>query len=605
MSAMVQNTRELEALAASCGNWGKFVPCQKDPDTSKLWVVFSHVRIPEGKFAQSKVMNMLEGHKLYLNCAENQWYTKGIGSFSTSLPDTVHQILDVTQPFKTTFVGHSMGAYLSLLIGKLSENSRYISTSPELYLGLAHSRSFENGVNGSGAMRNLDDISSGFHKSNSGCVFFGAYDPIDCYFLAQDMTNNIGSVFEVPHHHGVTEYFTGNKLYHEILTSNVDSDLWRSLEERNHLFDRGHHGTQKQYLHFYNTFRDYLDGAEASVLKERASTFARWNNPGWQELRSKVWHQLNEPVLSFEAARKAYHYQPDLIQFIDVYGNACLRYGEKSKLCDVIDSMSEAQRQHTVGKRLIENTLEQFGVNFYQNLIHDPEAQPSLTEFNGETPPDVTKDERPADAETLYKLNTNKKFEAVLSLTSPTLNENFRYDIELAPARAIALIYYGDSSAGLRLLQVLDNRGAKDKYFARALITAAQKLHSVDLLQRYLKLDIPGHWKLNFSKILKPCLQFVRSPALIANILVELAKYKYDNLESTIEELLNRYQSIEMQRSVAQLIPLYANHDAFEPEYRVPLLKFMKDAKLDLILHEWLPEISRSRVEIDLLQPNT
>ena len=92
---------------------------------------------------------------------------------------------------------------------------------------------------------------------------------------------------------------------------------------------------------------------------------------------------------------------------------------------------------------------------------------------------------------------------------------------------------------------------------------------------------------------------------MIANILVELAKYKYDNLESTIEELLNRYQSIEMQRSVAQLIPLYANHDAFEPEYRVPLLKFMKDAKLDLILHEWLPEISRSRVEIDLLQPNT
>ena len=41
------------------------------------------------------------------------------------------------------------------------------------------------------------------------------------------------------------------------------------------------------------------------------------------------------------------------MQFIDTYGNACIRNREMKRLTYLLDSLKPAQRKHRIGRRLI------------------------------------------------------------------------------------------------------------------------------------------------------------------------------------------------------------------------------------------------------------
>ena len=503
------------------------------------------------------------------------------------MAETVKFILDELNINSAFFVGHSMGAYPSLLLGKLNATSQFISTSPELFIGLKHSRSFENSVLGTGKYRDLETITDQFHNKKNGLTFFGAYDPIDCYFLAQDMVDKIGPIYEVPHHHGVTEYFTSNRIYTDILQASLDDPLWSKMEKRNFLFPKGTHGTKTQYLHFYDSYCAYLDHTDEDILRAKASTFSQWANPGWQEVRSKIWARLGEPSLALDAARLAYMRQPDLMQFIDIYGSTCLQYGEHTKLCDVIDSMSPAQREHPVGSRLLNKITEKLGKNFQVHLSASLEqSAPPLYSSALRHPSNVAPNLRPADAAQLYKLNVEKRFDEVLELTCPRQNPKFEFDSALAPARALALIYSGDRASGLRLLRELALRGAKGKYFARALITAGQKTRSIELLRLYLQLDFGIKWRKSFSKFLKPCLNFISSPNLIAKIIVELAHCQDESLESVLSDI----QDDDLRYAVARLIPIHIDASSLKAKPRRIIGAFLNRANLSILAEVWTAE---------------
>ena len=364
----------LRDLANKAGVYAKL---DEQPSSSRLWIVFSHIDIPSGKFAQTNVFKNIEGNKLFLNCARNSWYAKGISGFSSSIKETIEKLAPLNEAFDVAYVGHSMGAYLSAQCGLQTPQVTFLATSPELKLGLSGTRSRAHNVKS----KQGPEIQSSYADKSNGLILFGAYDPIDCLFLSETKKlNELGCVHEVPHHHGVTEYLTSNNIYVPLLNSLSGNKHYTSvLTRRRQLFPIYSFGSAEQYKHFFDTYNGFThDNYQVSRLKNNVGEFSEWSNPGWQDLRSKVLESIGDFDGALLAAKNAYLAERDIIEYAYNYGVLSLKADHKEIVFGILDSFKSFHRRHQLGQMLSNAAREKYGVlyrpskyNERQDLAHE------------------------------------------------------------------------------------------------------------------------------------------------------------------------------------------------------------------------------------------
>lgn len=282
--------------AAFHTDFANYVPCEKAPEL--LWIIASHIDIPRGKFAQSHIFKHLDGCKLFLNVPENSWYQQGIGPQCDSIGELVREITYFSRNFsRVRAVGHSMGAYLALALQHSSDIEAAIISSPEPNLLVRHSRSHTNDVKPQRGWRNLTRRFLGRSSSAASLTLFGAYDPIDAYYLAhlEDDMDLYRRVLAVPHHHGVTEYLTGHRVYLQVL-SNVRTGADLLVERKLANLPRTF-GTRGQYLSFYQLHVALADDADEARVLRLIKGREKWKNAGWRTLTARAlmkYGQLDE-----------------------------------------------------------------------------------------------------------------------------------------------------------------------------------------------------------------------------------------------------------------------------------------------------------------------
>ncbi len=116
------------------------------PGTSRtLDLIFSHTYIPPGKFNLKRDSQHSPNWRLFLNCAGNDYYQRGIPGVAASVDRTAAWLARVIAGLDVSFVraiGVSMGGYAALLFGHLLSADCIISVGPEIVIGVPHDRSF-------------------------------------------------------------------------------------------------------------------------------------------------------------------------------------------------------------------------------------------------------------------------------------------------------------------------------------------------------------------------------------------------------------------------------------------------------------------------------
>jgi pimeloyl-ACP methyl ester carboxylesterase len=332
---------------------GDFARIVEDPSSDRLWCVFSHINVPRGKFSQSRVFEKMPGKKIFLNSNDNDWYQKGVEGIADTparlLAWIGSQIRDYS-PNKVTIVGHSMGGYMAARAATRFPNIRFVVTSPELQLGVPRSRSAHHGVKvgrKSAWVRNTGDRP----LPTNGLVLFGAFDPIDAYFLAQPQTHELfgTAVRECAYHHGVTEYLSANGHYVPLLKNPASAAV--PLKVNGILAPAFTWGDAEQYAAFYHTYCLFKSGASATDRALR--TYAGWTNPGWQSLRHHIFERAGEHGLARDAAELAFEVAPDVPEYAENLVRACVQSKDKRRLAAMVDHIQFAFPRHTLGKRAL------------------------------------------------------------------------------------------------------------------------------------------------------------------------------------------------------------------------------------------------------------
>lgn len=615
-----------ERISATISSGGDLARFEEDRNSNRIFVVFSHVDIPAGKFAQSRAVSHLPGSKIFLNCLDNKWYSDGIDKFSEDIPTTVENLLSLVEDFDPFFVGHSMGAYLSLICGNICENAKFVSTSPELFLGLPGSRSFRNDVRGRPAWGNVEDLRDKFHSKPNGVTLFGAYDPIDCYFLSDpEKLSGLGRVYEMPHHHGVTEYMTHYKFYDHFLSGVGENKRDESRYiAREHFAPVGTFGTPEQYRHFYEAFWAYSNSrSDKANLRKFVSEHSNWINPGWQELRSKIFYTLGENANSLTAAFSAYAFQPNLMQFIDTYANACFRMQDAKRICDLIDGLDREQRAHNVGVRVINRAHKAFGKLFRMSMNASNDVEPdsveNTLENDGEAPAAYPFSEYGApsidnDPEIISKIHqaiSVEDYEYILGATTRVSGNEIPNTELLAIYRSLALVMVGDKAAAIRALRASDIQTNGSRRTARICLDVAYNTRSAEFIEAYLNMELDTKVRKLHAKRLSRTLEFVTDPDLISKIVIELSIY-HNDLERALSRLYLEARKHGTLKNIAETVIEGLQDKQITFENKQDIAVFLSKCGLRTTALSWsmpastssgLQNLGQSQQAYDLLYP--
>ncbi|ATQ70855.1 hypothetical protein CQW49_23165 (plasmid) [Methylosinus trichosporium OB3b] len=177
--------------------------------SEELYMVFSHIGFPRGKFAQSTLLSGARVDRLYLNTMDNDWYQRDIDQTADRLAETISSL----GPRRITCAGSSMGAYASMLFGCRLGAQRVIAVAPEIKIGEPWQRSFL--LN---RTRVYDPRYTNLHDtiaSASGVeIYVAAYDLIDLGGFDERLLDYAGvSVKFLSGDHKVSERLDWRRLY--------------------------------------------------------------------------------------------------------------------------------------------------------------------------------------------------------------------------------------------------------------------------------------------------------------------------------------------------------------------------------------------------------
>ena len=358
MHGEIKNIRRKATIYDHASPFLRIVPDEED--TGTLWVVFSHVDTPEGKFAQSRVFESISGSKVFLNCATNSWYQAGIGGELDNVEKLVKYLASVAVSYKKVrVVGHSMGAYMALAMQHSAHLEYAVISSPEPDLLVDQSRSALNGVKPMAGWQSLSRRFGNRSYLSPGVVVYGSYDPVDAYFIA-NLERHHGlyrCVVCAPHHHGVTEYLSNLGVYSNFLARPFET--LKMLLSKRMVDYPSRFGTPNAYRDFYELYRLMKLRAPDDTLVKAFQKRSNWENKGWQTLRASAMRrvgQLQHAIGTLEA----------ILDPLSFYSDPALEYarclrqeGNTKRIKTFLDQIDE-YKVATVARSRIVDTLTSF-----------------------------------------------------------------------------------------------------------------------------------------------------------------------------------------------------------------------------------------------------
>ena len=323
-----------------------FVRCV-DGGRDLLWIVASHVDLPRGKFGQSRVFARKPGSKVFLNCDGNSWYQQGVGPDLPSFDALLHALVEHAARFKQVrVVGHSMGAYLALVLQHEIDAQYCFVSSPEPILGIEASRSDLNRVRIVPEWRDLYERYAGRKPLSPGVAFYGAYDPVDAYFLSQIERHFplYCRLLVVPHHHGVTEYLAGHGRYGDLLEG---ENGVRAVYRNKLAFYPSDFGTKHAFKDYYELYRAFR-ARDLDALKERLAKRPKWHNAGYLELRARALSSLGRYEEAVEVAETAIDWNLSYGEPIVTMARALRRSGNRKKALWLLAKLEGAVAERSV-----------------------------------------------------------------------------------------------------------------------------------------------------------------------------------------------------------------------------------------------------------------
>lgn len=144
-----------------------------------LIVVFSQVRVPEGKFGLERLFARTRHSCLFLNDTNNGWYL----GLEDQIDAVVEQAVLATTAQQVVYYGSSMGGFGALTTGVRRRDGEVHAFGPELRLGRPGSQSRYYGVPPDDPRcpditEPLEGFAHPFH------LYFGIYDPVDAAQVA-------------------------------------------------------------------------------------------------------------------------------------------------------------------------------------------------------------------------------------------------------------------------------------------------------------------------------------------------------------------------------------------------------------------------------------
>lgn len=323
-----------------------------------LFVVFSHVDVPSGSFAQSRVMRALGADALFVNPLRNDWYGGPVAGLSNSLADMATRFEQLSQAIgrPLCFVGHSMGAYAALVVAAHIDGSSYLATSPEPVIGMPGSRSRKHGLRRWHALTR--SMRNPYIEKAKGAVLWGWQDPIDAYFLASDdaRSGRYGDVFWVDHHHGITEYLNQKKGYLDILTGVRENQLDQNTSDLiNPLATVGDRNLMDA---FYQVHVQFEKSRSANASPDPGTVSAglelrQWQNAGAQHLLSIIMKDCGRLDDAQEMALTSVQLSPYNHEYVANCGRLAIKRDDAATLRNLLADVENENISHKAYEKFL------------------------------------------------------------------------------------------------------------------------------------------------------------------------------------------------------------------------------------------------------------
>lgn len=308
---------------------------ERDEESDLLWIVFSHIKIPAGKFGQARIFRAVDGNVLYVNCANNSWYQSGTGGELNTLQRLIESLVEFAGQFKRVRVaGHSMGGYPALILQHLNIAEFSFVSSPEPVLRLAESRSERHGVD---CFQNWGDLAKKFDSSakpGPGLTLYGVYDHVDAYFIHHAYENQhlYDQIYTVPSQHGVLLYLIALDEYKPLLEDQASTTARLLAADQIGTLDR--FGTKEQFLDQYNLAACISESPfEEKRALENIERNKDWDNPGYKLAAAKVFRALGKRDVEFQIIES-------IASTPTTFNAACIYYARLLKKRNELDKLN-------------------------------------------------------------------------------------------------------------------------------------------------------------------------------------------------------------------------------------------------------------------------
>lgn len=207
---------------------GTFVRCTAGRGSGVLAVVFSQVRVPEGRFGLSRLFDGTRHPALFVNQPDGRWYRDSADVVDAALARAV----GATGAARVIFYGSSMGGYGALAAAARHPQAEAIAFAPDFRIGEAASRSAEAGLEPVAGEPSLADLLAARDPARTDVVI-GLFDPYDAGVAARlaDVGRPGRSVIPVRSGHEVHDHLYTVNVIRRIIGT-FDRGVAPSIAER-------------------------------------------------------------------------------------------------------------------------------------------------------------------------------------------------------------------------------------------------------------------------------------------------------------------------------------------------------------------------------------
>lgn len=242
-----------------------------------LFVLFSQVRVPQGKFGLSRLIGGTQHAGLFLNDHRGRWYLEQ----DKAIDDLIEEAKIRSGAKRLVYYGTSMGGYGALATGLRRQDGAIIAYGTDIPLGLPLSQSAD------AKLQDPRDL-IGELKSESRhpvTLCWGLFDPSDAAswaLCAQNISNPQVSLVPVGSGHAVHDHLHTVNIIRRMV-KNPDNGLADWCAKRGVL---AHSPDPTAHMRFFELAAAF-DRGEA-IKPEEAQALGLDTNPGLQRLAAEI-----------------------------------------------------------------------------------------------------------------------------------------------------------------------------------------------------------------------------------------------------------------------------------------------------------------------------